>query len=294
MYCLFTLLSFWHSTFSSLTAVLFIALFTIVFHCILDKIAPVRELRIKEKSEPWMNTDILSLIKKRNQLFSQYRRDRSRVDVYRNYCKLRNRVQRDIKLAKKFYFQDKIRQNKDNSKKLWSQLKSLGHENKTNSDPSIVLTVNDEKCFDAKTVVSTFNAFYTTVARKLVDMLPRPSNLFAPDSLPFRHFYTTRGIFENSTVLTPVSRGYILGQLKSLKADKSTGLDGVSARFLKDGAEYLAEPITHIVNFSIMSEAVPSGFKDARVIPLFKKGSRLDPGNYRPVSILNIGWTKTR
>ena len=36
-----------------------------------------------------------------------------------------------------------------------------------------------------------------------------------------------------------------------------------------------------------MSEAVPSGFKDARVIPLFKKGSRLDPGNYRPVSILN-------
>ena len=52
--------------------------------------------------------------------------------------------------------------------------------------------------------------------------------------------------------------------------------------------EYFTEPVSHIVNFSIMSEALPSGFKDARVIPLFKKGSRLDPGNYRPVSILNI------
>ena len=37
-----------------------------------------------------------------------------------------------------------------------------------------------------------------------------------------------------------------------------------------------------------MSETVPSGFKKARVLPLYKKGSRLDPGNYRPVSILSV------
>ena len=37
-----------------------------------------------------------------------------------------------------------------------------------------------------------------------------------------------------------------------------------------------------------MSETVPSSFKEAKVIPLFKKGSTLDPGNYRPVSILNV------
>ena len=261
--------------------------FATIFHGILDKIAPVRELRVRQKSEPWMNSDILSCIKKRNQLFSQYRRDMSRIDVYRNYCKFRNKVQREIKLAKKFFFRDKIRQNRDDTRKLWGQLKSLGYQNRTNSDPSIVLTVNDEKCFDARTVASTFNSFYTVIAQKLVGMLPDPCKLFAPDSLPFRRFYSTRGIFENSFVLTPVSRGFILGQLRGLKADKSTGLDGISARFLKDGANFLTEPIAHIINFSIMSEAVPSGFKDARVIPLFKKGSRLDPGNYRPVSILN-------
>ena len=42
----------------------------------------------------------------------------------------------------------------------------------------------------------------------------------------------------------------------------------------------LAGPIGHVVNFSLLSEAVPSSFKDARVTPLFKKGSRLDPSNY--------------
>ena len=42
------------------------------------------------------------------------------------------------------------------------------------------------------------------------------------------------------------------------------------------------------MNLSILSEVVPSGFKQARVLPLFKKGSKLHPGNYRPVSVLSV------
>ena len=85
----------------------------------------------------------------------------------------------------------------------------------------------------------------------------------------------------------PVSRHFILQQLDSFDPKKSTGLDGLSPRFLKDGADVLAEPIGHIVNLSILTETVPSGFKRAKIVPIFKKGSRLDPGNYSPVSILS-------
>ena len=93
---------------------------------------------------------------------------------------------------------------------------------------------------------------------------------------------------QGSFKLSPVSTRFIFEQLSSLKAGKSTGLDGISVRFLRDGAELLAGPLCHIVNLSMTSEVVPSLMKDARVTPLFKKGSRLDCGNYRPVSILNV------
>ena len=86
----------------------------------------------------------------------------------------------------------------------------------------------------------------------------------------------------------PVSRRFIRVELDTMKLGKSTGLDDVSARFLKDGANFLIEPVQHIINMSILTEVVPDRFKDARVKPLFKKGSRLDPGNYRPVSILPV------
>ena len=39
---------------------------------------------------------------------------------------------------------------------------------------------------------------------------------------------------------------------------------------------------------SISENCVPDDMKEARVKPLFKKGSNLDVGNYRPVSILSI------
>lgn len=50
----------------------------------------------------------------------------------------------------------------------------------------------------------------------------------------------------------------------------------------------MAKNVSHIINISILTEVVPEGFKSAKVIPLFKKGSRLEAGNYRPVSILPV------
>lgn len=93
---------------------------------------------------------------------------------------------------------------------------------------------------------------------------------------------------ENSFCLKEISEDYILRLINNLGANKSTGLDGLPARFIKDGALILKGTITHIINLSIRTNEVPAGHKEARVRPLYKKNSGLDVGNYRPVSILNI------
>lgn len=88
--------------------------------------------------------------------------------------------------------------------------------------------------------------------------------------------------------LSPVTSHFIVSQLQSLNPRKSSGLDGLSPLFLRDAAGMIKQPVAHIVNLSILTETVPEGMKHARVTPLYKKGSRQDPGNYRPVSVLNI------
>ena len=56
---------------------------------------------------------------------------------------------------------------------------------------------------------------------------------------------------------------------------------------LKGGAEILAEPISQIVNMSLVSK-FPERCKTAKVRPIFNKRKNTEPKNYRPVSPLPI------
>ena len=101
-----------------------------------------------------------------------------------------------------------------------------------------------------------------------------------------KSFCGNKGIIPEMFRLQGVSRAFIVDQLKALKPPKSTGLDGVGPRFLKDGADALADVVTYLVNLSITWKIVPACTKHAKVIPMYKMKSNLDAGNYRPVSVL--------
>ena len=62
----------------------------------------------------------------------------------------------------------------------------------------------------------------------------------------------------------------------------------LSGRFLKDGSKVLATPITQICNLSIKLSTVPDECKIAKLKPLYKKGRKTDPKNYRPISLLPV------
>ena len=231
--------------------------------------------------------EILVGIKRCNSLFSRFKGNRSNEALYREYCSQRNKVQRDIRFAKSDYFRRKLDQSGNDSGKLWKQLGSLGYSKDSKSEGSIVLESDGAKCFSLGDVSRVFNEFYTSVAAGLVEKLPTPSRIFGPSSSLFTEFYRGGSHGRGFTIM-PVSGNFIRDELSGMKTDKSTGLDDIPARFLKDGVDFLVEPVRHIINMSILTEVVPDGFKNARVRPLFKKGSRLDPGNVRPVSILPI------
>ena len=73
-----------------------------------------------------------------------------------------------------------------------------------------------------------------------------------------------------------------------MNPSKSTGLDGIPARFLRDGAIVIKDHLAHIIDLSVSSNSVPKDFKTARVKPLFKKNERSEFDNHRPVSILSV------
>ena len=72
----------------------------------------------------------------------------------------------------------------------------------------------------------------------------------------------------------------IAQKIKKMKHNKSPGVDGIPPKLLK--------ALAKVFNVSLYEGIVPSNWKEANITPLFKKGSRNKPDNYRPVSLPSV------
>ena len=124
------------------------------------------------------------------------------------------------------------------------------------------------------------------MAWNLVKMLPKPPLKFSTNKTMM--FYKKVSPNLEKFELVFIAEGTIKKLLSCLDVFKAPGMDEISPRFLRDGAEVLAKPICDIINLSIKLSTFTDKYKIAKLTPLFKKGSKTDPKNYRPISLLPL------
>ena len=76
--------------------------------------------------------------------------------------------------------------------------------------------------------------------------------------------------------------------IDKLKVSKSPGPDSISPRVLKEAKAELVKPVTSIFNKSLQSGTIPDEWKLANVTPIYKKGNKSLPCNYRLISLTSV------
>ena len=70
--------------------------------------------------------------------------------------------------------------------------------------------------------------------------------------------------------------------LSCININKTTGIDQIPAKFLKEAADVVAYLLSRFINLFVELSIFLEEFKIVRLKQLFKKGSKTDPKNYRP------------
>nr|CAH7762072.1 unnamed protein product [Callosobruchus chinensis] len=90
-----------------------------------------------------------------------------------------------------------------------------------------------------------------------------------------------------SIFLKPVTEEEIIAMANKFENKKSSGNDEIPMFLQNKCICYIAEPLTVMINNSFVDGVFPEGLKDAKVVPIYKKGDINDFHNYRPISVLS-------
>ena len=75
--------------------------------------------------------------------------------------------------------------------------------------------------------------------------------------------------------------------ISSLEITKASGPYSIPVNVLHMLKNDISIPLSKIFNLSLRTGTHPDCLKLAMVIPIHKKGSKLEVGNYRPISLLS-------
>ena len=165
-----------------------------------------------------------------------------------------------IRNAKCDYHRTLLVSLKNKSSKLWPRLKTL---------------INPSHKPDVPINSDTLNDFFTSVFKQ------------APQRQPNHHHTLTPETFINdSCFLFTVSNNEVFNTIMSLSNSQSIGSDGLHPDIIESNALLISSQLTYIFNLSFTQGIFPKLLKTAIITALHKSGSRTDPSNYRPISIL--------
>ena len=95
-------------------------------------------------------------------------------------------------------------------------------------------------------------------------------------------------IIEVEELDTEITLEEVLRAISNLKTKKAAGGDGIIPEFLKNGNQGMIEFMVEFFNKIYNEGYYPKEWSNSIIVPIFKKGERTDPSNYRGISLNNI------
>ena len=235
---------------------------------------PIKKKKIKSNSInlPWITPELRRCIKKKYRLYNLYRRG---LISKRDFNTFKNMLTWVKNKMRKLYFKRKFLED-DDIKTTWANINKLLNRSKVKD--SINITSEAGAVLNGARLANHINNYFISLPTILVADLP--------NIIDFNYFnYLPRTL--SSFYFLPTNFNEVYDLIMNLK-NKGSSLSDVKPDLLKLVINKVSPFIVKCYNLCIQNGSYPDDLKNARVIPVFKSGSKDKVQNYRPISNLSV------
>ena len=250
----------------------------------LDEMAPVKRLTKKEiqlKKRPWITHGILASIKDRDKLYKEFTKEIDPIlksELHTRYKRKRNMIVTLLRQSKKQFFAAYFEEHKSNVKKTWEGIRNIVKVSNKNRTSPTQLFYKNETHSTNNAMASAMNNFFVNIGNVVEDKIPHVETEFTT----YLKEPNPETIF-----LNPVLKEETIFLISQVKRSKACGPNSIPTNILLVNIHILADPLTTILNKSILEGVFPNLLKLANVCPIYKKNDKSKCENYRPISLLS-------
>ena len=231
----------------------------------LDKFIPTKMTSPRENL-PWLSKSLLASIRKKTSLYNKAKRT-NKADLWAKHKLCKRQTQRAIRSARWSFLKNKLSESLEpkNSKPLWRYIKSKRQDGNGVSPLKENGQLHSDSRRKAEILNNQFCSVFTSEDTTNIPKLPGPPNTEMP-----KFQITVQGVTK---------------LLEGLNGRKAPGPDELPNLILKNAANEISSFLKIIFNQSLQTGKLPDDWVEANVAPVFKKGDRHSPANYRPISL---------
>ena len=238
---------------------------------IIDKFVPFQK-QGKRCRKKHLSKEAIRKIMVKQTMWRVYRRTRKEED-YAKYKEALNAATTEIRQSKRSYEQKLACNTKNDSKSFYAYIRSKQNvQDKVGPLQDSAGNIISQGFFMAEDLNGYFSSVFT---KEDISSLP----------VADAKFQGAKSDYLGPLVVTPE---LVAKKIKAMKDNKSPGVDGIPPKLLMETVEQISIPLGRVFNLSLKEGVVPFEWKEANIIPLFKKGSRNKSENYRPVSLTSV------
>ena len=219
------------------------------FLAIADKHAPLKTMRVRSRSSPWITSELKDSMHNRDILKIKASKTNDPND-WALFKKQRNITNKQIRSAKLVYYQNSFNKHTSDSRKTWQTINELTSR-KSGKTSVASLKVNGLTITNPLELSNEFNNHFANIGPKLASEINCDSGSYQ------RYLTATDKRFK----LQPTNPNKVFSLLNKLDKSKATGLDKISARLVRECADLICVPICDIFNQSINQGTFPVDWK---------------------------------